>query len=232
MILIININGSFSKKAVQLVGIISQRKQAQLGRAQISSTFCVLALFQQIGLNVLLDPQPANSNPACTSHWLSFCSDSMRIREKEKKNLTDIEPAIYQILLMYSSHFILTTLMWIHTDSDTLSDPIQGLCTELRDTERKRHGRCPQDVCTLVGRQHTSHCLALLFFTGLTTMTYNIFTYLFPHSPLTSAFVLLIAVSPIPRAHSRLATNICWKNEEHKKCKENEEEISVCLGNL
>ena len=48
-ILMINVNGSFSREAVQLVGIISQRMQARLKRVLYSGTFCTLGLFQQTG---------------------------------------------------------------------------------------------------------------------------------------------------------------------------------------
>lgn len=92
-------------------------------------------------------------------------------------------------------------------DSATLDELIQRQHTELRDAERKTYSPCPQDVHTLVGMiTHVISCITVLHRTY--HLIYSIFTHVFPLSSLSSAFVLLIAVSLVPSAHSSHAVII------------------------
>lgn len=116
MLLMISVNGSFSRKTVQLIGIISQMMQAQLKTVLCSTTFCALGLFQE---------------PPTASVLLWQHGD----QGKREENLMAIMPGVY--LALSGIHHIQYNIDVNSLPDSAHTELTQGLCTNLRDRKKK-----------------------------------------------------------------------------------------------
>lgn len=108
MLLMISVNGSFSRKAVQLIGIISQMMQAQLKTVLCSTTFCALGLFQPTGLVSCW--QPACLSLPLPQLLLWQHEDQGKKRRKSHGHHAWSLPSSFITYITFS-----TTSMWIHS---------------------------------------------------------------------------------------------------------------------
>lgn len=169
----ISVNGSFSRKAVQLIGIISQMMQAQLKTVLCSTTFCALGLFQPSDL-------VSCWQPACLSLPLPqlLLWQHEDLRKKRRKSHG------YHVWSLPSSFWYTS-----HSVQHRCEFTPWLSCARTLEIERKRHSPCPPDVRSPEGGQHTSHYLAWLF-RGLITTWHNTFMLLFPF-PLSGSLLYL-----------------------------------------
>ena len=164
------ISGSFSRKAVQLIGIISQMMQAQLKTVRCSTTFCALGLFQPTGL-------VSCWHPACLclplAQLLLWQHGAGKKRRKSHGHHAWSLPRSFCVYITLN-----TTWMWIHSLTQHTLNSLEG-CARTLETERKIHSPCPPDVHSPEGGQHTSHYLVWLF-RGFVIAWHNTFMLLSP----------------------------------------------------
>lgn len=160
------------------------------------------AIGSSVLLLSLLPVSPTGSASALTA-W--------RLGEKRRK------PHWPRVYNLPSSFYVCISFNIHSTDVNSLTDSGYIHWTHLGAAHRgKRHRKkktCPLPSRCPYSRGMVTHeslsCIIVLRRTRH-HVTYNIFTYLFPLSPLTSASVLLMAVPPVPNP----AMDSCWKSEE------------------